>query len=212
MLDRTGGRAALRHCADRSMSSRSTRAAGCQHHDQFGATRERVRLVRVPHPVRACTPKLSGSWGPFALHCVGQEPTQHAPESCAFDARPVLLETRDERRYRIPALGCDWQASLNEILIQGGARVTRALPCRACHLCRIHAASDRRFRRDVYRRASCRPARLRAGLLKSSRNRRRCAAASLQPYNHSSPSATVRISSHSPSEKSRDASRPVCTA
>lgn len=48
------------------------------HHDQLGA--ERVRCVRVPHPVWARAPQLLGGRWPFVLDCVGfqfEEPSQH---------------------------------------------------------------------------------------------------------------------------------------
>lgn len=57
----------------------------------------------VPHPVWARATQLFSSRGPLVPDRVGhqhEESPQHAPQPRAFDARAILIETRDERRRR----------------------------------------------------------------------------------------------------------------
>ena len=88
------------------------------HHDQLGAPRQRVRRVRVTHPVRACTAQLlSGRWS-FVLDRVGhqhEEPAQHARQS-RLGSMPAPSSSR------LPTSG---DAGFQRVDVTGSPRCTR---------------------------------------------------------------------------------------
>ena len=89
------------------------------HRGEFRAEPERVRGMRVAHPVRTRAAQIFRKRRMLAFYGFGgqqKEAPQHTPQTRTADRGVAVgLETDDDRRRRIPAQGYDRQAAFGQI-------------------------------------------------------------------------------------------------